>query len=374
MKIKVLIAALSLVSIRLFAQDAVYDAGVYAEINTTKGLIVCVLEHQKTPMTVGNFVGLAEGNLKVDAVNVTKPYYNGLVFHRVIKDFMIQGGCPKGDGTGDPGYKFYDEIVPELKHIGPGILSMANSGPATNGSQFFITHKATPWLDGKHTVFGHVIKGQEVVDAVQQGDKIESIKIVRVGAEAQNWNANTEFNKVYAPRKAEEDKKNAAYAKIAAMSEDEYKAFMFAEVKKIYKKAKMTKSGLVYVMEKKGKKLKPVEGSKVSLHYVGTLRADGKKFDSSRDRNQPMDFNFKKQRMIAGFEEGIALLGAGGKAKLFIPYFQAYGKGGRPGAIPPYSDLVFDIEVISVEAPAKDEHDENNHDGHNHDSHDGHKH
>lgn len=374
MKIKVLVAALSLVSARIFAQEAIYDPGIYAEINTSKGTIVCVLEHQKTPMTVGNFVGLAEGKLKVDSKEITKPYFNGLNFHRVIKDFMIQGGCPKGDGTGDPGYKFYDEIVPELKHISAGILSMANSGPATNGSQFFITHKATPWLDGKHTVFGHVIKGQEVVDAVQQGDKIESIKIVRVGTEAKNWDANAEFNKVYAPRKAEEDKKNAAYAKIGAMSEDEYKAFMFAEVKKIYKKAKMTKSGLVYVIEKKGKKLKAVEGSKVSLHYVGTFRADGKKFDSSRDRNQPMDFNYKKQRMIPGFEEGIGLIGAGGKAKLFIPYYQAYGKNGRPGAIPPYSDLVFDIEVLSIEAPAKDEHDGHNHDGHNHDSHDGHKH
>jgi cyclophilin family peptidyl-prolyl cis-trans isomerase len=346
MKIKVIVAALTLVTARIFAQQAPYDPGIYAEFNTSKGTVVCVLEYQKTPMTVGNFVGLAEGNLKVDAVNISKPYYNGLVFHRVIKDFMIQGGCPKGDGTGDPGYKFYDEIAPELKHIGPGILSMANSGPATNGSQFFITHKATPWLDGKHTVFGHVIKGQDIVDAVQQGDKIESIKIVRVGAEAQNWNANAEFNKVYAPRKAEEDKKNAVYAKIAAMSEDEYKAFMFAEIKKKYKKAKMTKSGLVYVMEKKGKKLKPVEGSKVSLHYVGTFRADDKKFDSSRDRNQPMDFNYKKQRMIPGFEEGIGMLGAAGKAKIFIPYFQAYGKGGRPGAIPPYSDLIFDNLIV----------------------------
>jgi len=373
MKITVLIAAISLISLRLFAQEAIYDAGIYAEINTSKGQIVCVLEHIKTPMTVGNFVGLAEGKLKVDSKEITKPYYNGLSFHRVIKDFMIQGGCPKGDGTGDPGYKFYDEIVPELKHIGPGILSMANSGPATNGSQFFITHKATPWLDGKHTVFGHVIKGQDIMEAVQQGDKIESIKIVRVGEGAKNWNANAEFNKVYAPIKAEEDKKNATYAKIAAMSEDEYKTFMYAEVKKIHKKAKMTASGLVYVMEKKGKKLKPVDGSKVSLHYTGSFRSDGKKFDSSKDRGQPMDFNFKKQRMIPGFEEGIALLGAGGKAKVFIPYFQAYGKGGRPGAIPPYSDLIFDIEVISVEAPSK-ETEQENHDGHNHDSNDGHKH
>lgn len=369
MKINILVVALSLVSSSLFAQQEGYDPGIYAEFNTSKGVIVCALEYQKTPMTVGNFVGLAEGNLKVDAVNVTTPYYDGLVFHRVIKDFMIQGGCPKGDGTGDPGYKFYDEIVTELKHVGPGILSMANSGPATNGSQFFITHKATPWLDGKHTVFGHVIKGQDIVDAVQQGDKIESVKIVRVGADAKIWDAKAEFGKVYEPKKAEEDRQNATYTKISAMSEDEYKAFMFAEVKKNYKRAKMTKSGLVYVLEKKGKKLKPVEGSKVSLHYVGTFRSDDKKFDSSRDRNQPMDFNYKKQRMIPGFEEGIGLLGAGGKAKLFIPYFQAYGKGGRPGAIPPYSDLIFDIEVLSVEAASIDEHE-----GHDHDSHGGHKH
>jgi len=375
MKIKFLFVSVALIATQIFAQEARYDNGIFAEINTTKGQIVCVLEHIKTPMTVANFVGLAEGNLTIDGKNFSKPYYNGLTFHRVIKDFMIQGGCPKGDGTGDPGYKFYDEIAPELKHIGAGILSMANSGPATNGSQFFITHKATPWLDGKHTVFGHVIKGQDVVDAIQQGDKIESIQIVRVGAEAQNWNATTEFNKIYAPRKAEEDRKNAEYAKIAAMSEDEYKNYMLAEVKKVYKKAKMTSTGLVYVIEKKGKKLKAVDGSKVSLHYTGTFRADGKKFDSSKDRNEPMNFTFKQQRMIAGFEEGVAMIGAGGKAKIIIPYFQAYGKAGRPGAIPPYSDLIFDLEILSIEAPSKDSHD-HNHDGHNHDghNHDGHNH
>ena len=371
---KALFVSLLLVTGNLFGQFLELPDGIYAEFNTSKGNIICMLEYQKTPMTVGNFVGLAEGNFKVGDKVFSKPYYDGLIFHRVIKDFMIQGGCPKGDGTGDPGYKFYDEIESELKHTGPGILSMANSGPGTNGSQFFITHKATPWLDGKHTIFGHVVKGQDVVDAIAQGDKINSVRIVRKGDKATAFNAINEFEKVYGPLKAEDDKKNEAYAKIAAMTEDQYKEYMYKEVKKEFKKAKMTKSGLVYIMEKEGSKAKPVQGTKLSIHYVGTLRADGKKFDSSRDRNQPMAFVYKEQRMIPGFEEGIGLLGLGGKAKIFIPYFQAYGKGGRPGAIPPYSDLVFEIEVVMMEETPKDENkkEEHNHDGHKHDE--NHKH
>jgi peptidyl-prolyl cis-trans isomerase A (cyclophilin A) len=172
------------------------EKGIYAMIKTSKGDIILMLEYQKTPLTVANFIGLAEGKLDNKAKASGIPFYNGLKFHRVIKDFMIQGGDPAGNGSGGPGYKFKDEIVPELKHDRPGILSMANAGPATNGSQFFITHKETPWLDGKHTVFGHVIVGQDVVNAIVQGDTIESIEIKRVGKEAKRFHAVKTFNEL----------------------------------------------------------------------------------------------------------------------------------------------------------------------------------
>lgn len=331
------------------------ENGLYAVFRTSKGDIVTALEYQKTPMTVANFVGLAEGDFTFqDSIEFKDPFYDGLKFHRVIANFMIQGGDPQGNGMGGPGYSFYDETRADLLHDGPGVLSMANSGPATNGSQFFITHKETPWLNGKHTVFGHVVIGQNVVDSIQQNDTIYSLEIIRRGKEAKKFDATTVFNEIYTKTAEQLAKEAAEIERIAKMSQEEYKKFMYDEVLKKHPDAKQSESGLVYIIEKEGEGNNITTGDQVSMHYKGTFRRGGEKFDSSYDRKQPMDFKFKLQRMIPGFEEGVQMLKKGGKAKLVIPYYQAYGPKGRQGAIPPYSDLIFDIEIINVKPGSSD--------------------
>ena len=163
------------------------EDGIYAKIKTNKGDITLVLHYDKTPGTVANFITLSEGLVENSHKPANSPYYDGLKFHRVIPDFMIQTGCPLGTGTGDPGYKFDDEFHNDLIHDKPGILSMANSGKSTNGSQFFITHLPTPWLDGKHSVFGSVIEGQSVVDSISNGDEIQKVEIIRIGDDAEKF-------------------------------------------------------------------------------------------------------------------------------------------------------------------------------------------
>ncbi len=306
--------------------------GIYAKITTEKGEILIRLTHDKTPGTVGNFVALAEGNLENEAIPQGKPYYNGLKFHRVIADFMIQGGDPAGSGAGGPGYTFDDEFHPELKHSGPGVLSMANAGPGTNGSQFFITHVETPWLDGKHTVFGHVVEGQDVVNAVAQGDTMQSVEIVRVGAEAEGWNAVESFRQF-----------NGAKAEREAAAKKQQEELLGT----LSEGFEVTESGLRYKINEKGNGAKAKKGKMVSVHYKGMF-ADGGVFDSSYQRGKPIDFPVGIGRVIAGWDEGIQLLQVGDKARFVIPGYLAYGERGAGGIIPPNATLVFDVELMDV--------------------------
>lgn len=308
------------------------ENGIYAKFNTTKGTILVKLTHDLTPGTVGNFVGLAEGNLENKVKPQGKKYYDGLKFHRVIPDFMIQGGCPQGTGTGDPGYKFDDEFHPTLKHDKPGVLSMANSGPGTNGSQFFITHVPTSWLDYKHTVFGQVVEGQDIVNEIVQGDIIESLEIVRVGEEAQKWNAIEAF-RVFEGSRAKREAAERAEAE--------------AKMEKLAAGFEKTESGLRYQFIQRGNGKKAEKGRTVSVHYSGQLE-DGKVFDSSYARKKPIEFPLGMGHVIEGWDEGIELLQVGDKARFVIPSHLGYGSRGAGGVIPPNATLVFDVELMDV--------------------------
>ena len=321
------------------------ENGLYADIQTNKGDILVKLHEKEVPMTVANFVALAEGNHPkiVDSLK-GKPFYNGVKFHRVIKDFMIQTGDPTGTGAGDAGYKFGDEFPmneeAELMypHNDAGVLSMANSGPSTNSSQFFITHKATPWLNGKHSVFGKVSIGQNIVDEVAQNDYINKIDIIRVGKEAKNFDAATIFEKEIGKseeRKAESER---------ILKEKKRK---FQEEKGIYKSV-ATDSGLkiLKLQEGNGEKVNP--GVPTTVHY--TLYIDsGTKIDSSLDKKEPFTFTIDDVNfpLIAGWKEGVKTMREGEKTRFFIPYYLGYGERGY-GPIPPKSDLIFDVEVLKV--------------------------
>jgi FKBP-type peptidyl-prolyl cis-trans isomerase len=304
--------------------------GLYAQIKTNKGEIMLILHHDKSPGTVANFINLSEGKIKNSHKPMNVPYYDGLKFHRVIPDFMIQTGCPNGTGTGDPGYKFDDEFHPELRHNKPGILSMANSGVSTNGSQFFITHVATNWLDDKHTVFGEVVEGLDIVNEIQQDDVIDSIIILRVGDEAEKWNSTEVFNNF-------KDKKEILI-KQRQLKEQQI-------IENLSKDFEVTPSGLRYKIINKGNGDSPTKGNKVKVHYKGML-IDETVFDSSYKRNQPIEFNVGIGQVIPGWDEGIMLLKKGEKAKFIIPSNLGYGEAGAGGVIPPNATLVFEVELL----------------------------
>lgn len=306
--------------------------GMYAVIHTDKGDILLELEYERCPMTVCNFVGLAEGSLNIDDKGT--PFYDGLSFHRVIKDFMIQGGCPKGDGTGGPGYRFPDEFDPDLKHDKPGILSMANAGPGTNGSQFFITHVPTPWLDGKHTVFGHVIDGQDVVNSIEQGDRINSVEIIRVGKDAESFDASGESFATL----VENVEKKIREAHKAAKEKVE------KEIDNRYPNAIKTSTGLRYIIQREGTgNESPKMGQSVTVHYQGEL-LNGKVFDSSMIREKPA--TFRVGQVIDGWNEALQNMKKGEKRLLIIPPELGYGEYGYPGVIPPDSYLIFNVELL----------------------------
>lgn len=338
--------------------------GLYADMQTNKGDILLKLEYQKTPVTVGNFVSLAKGdNPYVKESLKKKPYYNGTTFHRVIKDFMIQGGDPTATGEGDPGYKFQDEFPKNkkgellLKHNKAGVLSMANSGPATNGSQFFITHKDTPWLNGKHSVFGNVVKGQKVVDTIVKGDTIYKIDIIKVGKQAKRFNAAKTFSEKYEKYVKSE---NIKQEKIQQAVKE-----TLGRIEQNKKKAVKLPSGLLYHITKSGDGKRPKKGQNVKVSYAGYF-TDGKLFDSNiadvavkyqkydveRDRKkgyQPFTTVYSNEaKLIPGFKEGLQQLKVGDKAMLFIPAHLGYGARGAGTVIPPNSDLVFEIELVDL--------------------------
>ncbi len=323
----------------VMSQDNKLSDGLYAKIYTDKGEVLLKLFYTKTPLTVINFVGLAEGTLSLGGSDkpIGTPFYDGLKFHRVIKGFMVQGGCPLGTGTGGPGYTFPDEIHPTLKHDGPGVLSMANAGPDTNGSQFFITHEPTPHLDGKHTVFGRVIKSQDIVDSIEKSDVIKKIEIIRVGKEAKEFTADQKAfdNALAALKEREEQERLDALARIEKIISDRWPD------------AKKTPSGLLYVTKKEGTGEPPTTGKTVIAHYTGRLLETNRQFDSSHDRGEPIRFKVGTGQVIPGWDEALLTMKKGEKRVLIIPPELAYGSRGVARVIPPDTWLLFDVELIN---------------------------
>ena len=341
------------------------EDGLYANMETNKGTILLKLEFDKTPITVANFVSLANGtNDFVSDSLKGKPYYNGIIFHRVINDFMCQGGDPTGTGSGSPGYEFMDEFPKNeegellLKHDRSGILSMANSGPTTNGSQFFITHKETPWLDGKHTVFGKVVKGMSVVDSIVQNDTIKNVEIIKIGSAAKKFNAAKEFSNFQQIFEADRLLTEAKVKKVIEKT--------LASFSKNSAKATELSSGLKMIITNSSNGEFPKKGVKVKVSYAGYF-TDGRLFDTnskeiaeaygvySHVKDDSKDYTpftivyGPDAKLIAGFKEGLQKMRIGDRAMLFIPSYLGYGTNGARNVVPPNTDLVFEVELVGLE-------------------------
>ena len=350
--------------------------GVFADIQTSKGDIIVKLEYDKTPIAVANFIALAEGNNPFVSDSLKgKKYYDGLTFHRVMKNFMIQGGDPLGTGTGGPGYRFANEIVDSLSHNKVGTLAMANTGqPKSNGSQFFITHVPRPDLDGGYTVFGETVLGVEVIDSIANvktdpRDKplepvfMNKIEIIRNGKAAKKFDAKAVLTKYF----ADEEIKEKEAARIEAERQANMKSSMAtftSEIADQKSKAKTLASGLKIYTLKEGTGSVAKIGETANLYYAGYFE-DGRLFDSNYEEVAKLFGQYSWQRrdqmgyepmpmlvsldaqMIAGFKEAVMNLKEGEKARVFIPAHLGYGESGR-GPIGPNTDLIFDLELVSI--------------------------
>jgi peptidylprolyl isomerase len=324
------IAAMSFTS----CQQSNLPEGLYAKMQTSKGDILLKLDYEGAPLTVCNFVGLAEG--KLDATK-GKHFYDGLTFHRVVPDFVVQGGDPKGDGSGDPGYSFADEFSANTKHDGPGVLSMANAGPNTNGCQFFITLKAAPWLDGVHSAFGRVVTGQDVVNKIAQGDKIVKVEIIRSGAAARAFKVDqARWNDLAAAAKAAADKRVA-----------DKRADDLATIAKNWPELKADTDGIFQKVVKKGAGPVPAPGSTVQVAYKGSF-LDGKVFDASDLHGGPLEFKVGVGQIIPGWDKVVSTMAKGEKRFIVIPPELAYGAQGAGGVIPPNAFLAFEVELMGI--------------------------
>ena len=336
--------------------------GLYAEFVTNHGTFVAKLYNDATPLTASNFVNLANGtNSLVDSAYAGKPYYDNLIFHRVIKDFMIQGGDPNRDGTGNPGYRFPDEFVDSLKHDRKGLLSMANSGPKTNGSQFFITLKETPWLDGKHTIFGEIVIGQEIVDSIgsvptqKPGDMpIDEVVMEKVSIINKGNISVVDFAAEMERLEAEREERRKKLERLAID-----KAVEFVNMKS---EAETFESGLQMFFTNKGDGPKPKEGEDLWIDYAGYF-TNGQLFNTSlaevaeayeqldenrlaRGQYAPIRTNTNDSRLIQGFREALQNMQIGDKATIFIPSHLGYGEQGNRPYIEPNTDLIFELEMM----------------------------
>ena len=332
--------------------EALAPDGLYAVIETTFGTLACRLEFERTPVTVGSFVGLAEGRIPFrdpsTQQSLTRPFYDGLRFHRVKRGFVVQGGDPLGDGTGGPGYAFIDEFDPELRHDGPGVLSMANSGPGTNGSQFFITLAKQAQLDNRHTIFGRMVYGFDVLETIasQAADRqtlrpygdivMTQVRIVRRGTRAGAFDPVAAFarqDEIEAQREIERRTQAARFR---------------ADLDKEFASCKQLESGVRYVVKSEGTGMRAIDGDMVTAHYVGFLQ-DGTKFDSSYDRNVPFRFPLGRGRVIRGWDEVFVAMRRGEKRRIVVPPELGYGeRGHKRFGIPPNATLIFDIEVVEI--------------------------